>query len=390
MNKPTQIGESRHIPPEVVALLSALQRGEPDVKPLSRLSDHEWMSLLEFCDIAHLTLPLAQLPMDGFPRWVVERLEINLADNAQRFARIKEIYREAADALNRSGVEHIVIKGFTQAPDYVASPRLRAQSDFDLLCRPVQIGAAQAALEAIGYRDTQSAKDFRADHVPALVRHTEWIWKGNPFDPEMPLGIDLHFCLWNEQAMRFSVPVDEFWNRRITRTVEDLTFPALHPVDQLGYLALHILRNILRGEWIVNLVRELAVFLHVHARDDLFWESWSEMHAGSLQSSEAIAFYYARAWFGCTMHPQVENAIADLSATQLHLLSRTSMSGIENMFRKNKDSVWLHMTFLASARDRGTILKRVFIPARVSSIDSPAVLTRNKRRVQSTSNRWGQ
>jgi MFS family permease len=114
------------------------------------------------------------------------------------------------------------------------------------------------------------------------------------------------------------------------------------------------------------------------------------MHPASLQSFEAIAFYYARAWFGCAVHPLVENAIANLSATQLHLLSRTSMTGLENMFRKNKDSVWLHMTFLTSVRDRGTILKRAFIPASVSSIDSPAVLTRNKRRVQSTGSRWRQ
>ncbi|WP_263366665.1 MFS transporter [Edaphobacter bradus] len=390
MNAPARdIEKIAHVPHEVAALLSALRLSDPDLAPLRRLSDDEWKSLLAFCDIAHLALPLAQLSMDGFPCWVVERLQTNLADNAQRFERIKDVYREAAEALHGSGVEHIVIKGFTQAPNYVASPRLRSQSDLDLFCPPGQVAAAQAALEAIGYSSAQSPRDGRADHVPALVRPGKWEWKGNPYDPEMPLGIDLHFYLWNEPAALFSVPVNGFWERRVTRAVEGLTFSALHPVDQLGYLALHILRNILRGDWIIHLVRELAVFLHAHASDDVFWAKWAEMHDASLRAFEGIAFYYARDWFGCELHLQAENAIASLHPSQLQWLNRFSSTGLENMFRQNKDAVWLHMTFLSSARERGTILKRAFFPAQISSVDSPAVQTRNKRRVQSNGNhRW--
>ena len=387
MSGPTKrIEELAHVPPEVSALLSALHLSEPRMEPLTRLCHQEWASLLEFCDIAHLTLPLAQLPMGSFPCWVAERLRTNLADNAQRFDRLKAIYTEVVGAFGCAGIEYINLKGFTQAPDYVSSPRLRPQSDFDFFCQQEQVDAAQAALEAIGYRAIKATRDRRDDHVPTLVRRGDWQWRGNPFDPEMPPAIDLHFCLWNEQAMLFSVPLDEFWNRQVSRTVEGLVLPSLHPVDHLGYLALHILRNILRGEWIVNHVRELAAFLHNHAHDDLFWRDWSELHDDSLQSFEAIAFYYARAWFGCAMHAQVENAIERLRSDQFHLLSRITTTGIENMFRKNKDSVWLHMTFLASRRDRWTILKRASIPSSISPINSPAVLTRNKRRVQSNGN----
>ena len=70
------------IQPEVTALLRALQLGKPDTTFLEKLSEKEWTSLLEFCNIAHLTLPLAQLPMKKFPYWVVERLRTNLAGNA--------------------------------------------------------------------------------------------------------------------------------------------------------------------------------------------------------------------------------------------------------------------------------------------------------------------
>lgn len=384
-----RIAKVPHIPSEVVALLSALHLGEPDLEPLSRLSKEQWVSLIDFCDIAHLTLPLAQLHTNHFPEWVRERLSTNLADNAMRFEKTRETYREVDEALHSAGVEYILIKGFTQAPDYVVSPKLRAQADFDIVCTPDQIETAQAALEAIGYCPYQSKIDRRADHMPTLVRHRGEKWKGNAFDPDIPLGIDLHFCLWNEKALRFSIPVDDFWKRRVFRTIDGLTFPALHPVDHFGYLALHILRNILRGDWVIHLVRELAVFLHAHARDDSFWTEWTELHDSQLRSFEAFAFYYARAWFGCSLHPQVDEAISSLQPTQLHLLSRTSVTCLENIFRRNKDSIWLHMTLLSSVRNKRAMLARTFIPSSVSSINSPAVLTRNNRLIQpKSSSRW--
>lgn len=377
------------MPSEVVALLSGLHLSEPDINPLEQLSKEQWTDLIAFCDIAHLTLPLAQLATNDFPEWVRKRLSTNLMDNAQRFERLRATYCEIDETLRLAGVEHVVIKGFTQAPDYVASPRLRGQSDFDIVCLPEQIEIAQAALERVGYQPYQLKKDSRADHVPTLVRHRGAKWKGNPFDPDIPLGVDLHFCLWNEPAMRFSIEVDDFWKRRTTRTVEGLTFPTFHPVDQLGYLTLHILRNILRSEWIIHLVRELAGFLHSHANDNSFWTEWTELHDSQLRSYEAIAFYYAREWFGCSLHPLVEETIASLRPIQLHLLSRTARTGLEHMFRQNKDSIWLHMTLLSSLQTKGATLVRTFIPSSVSSVSSPAVLTRNKRHIQPKSNsRW--
>ncbi|MGA2170443.1 MAG: hypothetical protein ABSG62_19795, partial [Terracidiphilus sp.] len=90
-------------------MLSALQLSRPETTPLKQLSDQEWTSLLAFSDLAHLTLKIAQLPMTGFPHWVIERLKTNLADNARRFDRVKATYREAAEALKQAGAEHVVI-----------------------------------------------------------------------------------------------------------------------------------------------------------------------------------------------------------------------------------------------------------------------------------------
>jgi len=377
------------IPREVTALIAALQLREPDTTPLQRLDDHEWASLLTFCDLAHLTLPLAQLPGSGFPSWVAERLRTNVADNTLRFDRMKATYKEAAESLNKAGVDHIMIKGFTQAPDYVKDPRFRAQSDIDLYCPPEMIESARTALQSIGYKSDERFDYRRADHVPTMVRLGNWQWRGNPFDPEMPLSLELHFCLWNQAVSLFPIPeVDGFWERRTTRIIDGLSFSCLSPVDHLGYLTLHILRNnLLARDWVLHHVRELANFLHSRANDDAFWKIWSDTHSPSLRSFEAIAFYYARAWFGCDLHQLAENEIASLSSMRQRWLHRFTGSTLESMFHQNKDSVWLHLSFLTSPGTKIALLKRVFVPSHISSINSPAVKFENRRsRTSNTTN----
>ncbi|MFZ0303678.1 MAG: nucleotidyltransferase family protein [Terracidiphilus sp.] len=369
------------IPLEVKALIIALQLGEPDTSLLKRLSDDEWTKLFAFAKIANLTLPLALLPMEGFPHWVVERLITNLADNALRFNRVKATYREAAEALERAGVEHIVIKGFTQSPDYVADPRLRLQNDIDFFCPPDSIKAAHGALTAIGYEPSSIGFFASSDHDATLVRQGGWEWRGNSFDPEMPLSMELHFCLWNQRVSHIGIPdVDLFWKRRTMREVGGLTFPCLNSADHFGYIALHILRNLFLRDWIVHLVRELAAFLHLRADDDIFWRLWLETHSPSLRTFEAIAIYYARAWFRCRLHPLVALEIDRLSLARRSWLQSFSYSAIEHMFERNKDSLWLQLTFIASRREQWKVVKRALIPtpAAIVSINSPVVRLRNK------------
>ena len=104
---------------------------------------------------------------------------------------------------------------------------------------------AQSALIKIGYLPVEGSDDH-ADHLPAMIRTGEWQWRGNAYDPEMPPGIELHFCLWNPRVSLIDMPeVDHFWERRVVRRLGKMEFCALHPVDQLGYLALHIVRGVL-------------------------------------------------------------------------------------------------------------------------------------------------
>jgi|SRR5579871_2867438 len=373
------------VPRAVAALIRALHLREPDIASLAQLEDHEWGILLAFCDLGHLTLSLAQLPKDGFPSWVVERLKTNVADNALRFERVKATYREAAEALDRAGVNHVAIKGFTQAPDYVEDPRLRAQSDLDLYCPPEMIESARIALEAIGYTPNNNEQSYAfADHDRTMIRMGDWQWRGNPFDPEMPLSIELHFCLWNESVSYFHITgVDAFWGRRTMRAIEGFTFASLSPIDHLGYLALHILRNIFLRDTILHHVYELAGFLHRHAEDDVFWKSWTETHDASLRTFEAIAFYYAQVWFGCDLNPRVKSSIESLSPLQQQWLHRFVTFPVEGMAHMNKDFLWLQLSFLRSTRAKLRLLKRTLIPTHFAHIHAPLVGLTSERAMQS-------
>jgi Uncharacterised nucleotidyltransferase len=382
--RPYPIGNgtvSPRIPCEVAALLDALQLEGSNTDTLLVLDDSEWLRLLEFCDLAHLALPLSQVNMAGFPAWVVDRLEQNVRDNAARFERVKAAYVEAATAMGRATVSHVVLKGFAQVPDYVKEARLRSQSDIDVYCPPEHLEKAQAALIKIGYRP-DGAADQHSDHLPGFTRPGAWKWRGNAYDPEMPPSIELHFCLWNPRASLIEIPeVERFWDRRVSRRMGNLEFYSLHPVDQLGNLALHILRGVLTGDWVVHHVLELATFLHNRTRDVEFWSQWYEMHSGNLRSLEALVFGLARNWFSCAFPEVVRVEVDRLPPGQQRWLRGFGGAPLEVMFRHNKDGRLLQLLLTRSRTSRQSVLRKAIFPSRVPGPNAPAVRIRYRRAV---------
>jgi hypothetical protein len=362
-----------NLPKEVEALFAALQLRGGQSEQLQRLNDSEWKSLLSFCEMSYLTFPLLKVEHSGFPGWVVEQLERSAADNARRFERIKATYIEVATALEKSGIQYVVIKGFAKCPEYVSDPRLRMQSDIDLYCPGDAIHRARSALSAIGYDPDQTVDYGQADHLPTLFREKDSTWRGSSFDPAMPIPVELHFCLWNEKNTLFPVSnLDDFWERRVTRSLEDFTFPAFCEVDSVGYYALHTLRNLLKGEWIAHDVYELAVFLHRHAEDTSFWATWRAHHDDSLRSMQSIAFCIAKAWFRCDTSPEVDAEIEHLSPAIQNWFQSFVYSPLEMMFYPNKDRVWLHLSLLNSLKEKRSILRKVLFPAKIPPLRTPA------------------
>lgn len=391
--RPYPIGNgtlSPRVPREFAALMDALQFEGANLDTLLMLEDADWHRLLEFCDLAHLSLSLAQMDLTGVPQWVPDRLEQNVSDNSQRFERVGAAYAEAATALLQADVSHLVLKGFAQAPCYVADPRLRFQSDIDLYCLGSQIEAARAALTTIGYSPVEELDYRNADHVPTLSRPGNWRWRGNSYDPEMPPSIELHFTFWNEDVSLIKIPeVQRFWERRVTRNLGKLEFPALSPVDHLGYLALHIVRGILAGDWVIHHVYELATFLHSHVRDAEFWSQWHETHSLNLRRREVIAFCLARSWFSCALPELIRTEADHLSEAQKRWLDRFGGAPLEVMFRRNKDGRLLQLVMADRPGGRQSVLRKTLFPTRIQRLDGPGVSVENRReRVSRSHNRY--
>jgi predicted MFS family arabinose efflux permease len=360
------------IPHYVQALLSALQFRDPNLEALRSLEESEWRELLHFCDLAHLTFPLWRNCADVLPAWVRERMEQNASDNAKRFERIKHIYSEIAAALDDVHVEYLIIKGFAQYPGYVEDPRLRMQSDIDIYCPLESIFRARDQLLTLGYEPPPVLESAPADHLPAMIRRTGWQWRGNAFDPEMPPSVELHFCLWNETHARFAPKgIEEFWSRRVTRHLDDFSFPALDPVDNLGFSALHALRDVLDGDWVLHRIYEIARFLHTNVENKLFWTQWRELHSDLLRSAEAICFCLARDWFACDLPEEVEAAVNSLSPAVRQWLRTFNKSPLEGMFQANKDGVWLHVALLESSRDQRAVIRDALAPMHLPNVGAP-------------------
>ena len=368
------------VPREFAALMDALQLEGANTDGLRLLETEDWHKLLDLCDLAHLTLPLSRVDQTGLPDWVAHRLEVNVADNAQRFELLRAVFMEADAALRHANVPHIVVKGFTQSPAYVSDPRLRMQSDLDIFCPQDKIDAARAALMRIGYISSDIQDYSRADHIPILTRTGTWQWRGNMFDPEMPPSIEIHFCLWNDRVSLIELPeVKRFWDRRVHRRVDDVEFFGLSDVDQLGYFALHIVRGVISGDWIVHHVYELATFLHANAANVEFWNVWLATHSVRLRSLEAIAFDLARKWFSCTCSLIVSTEIERLPNMQKRWLHRFSGAPLEVMFRRNKDGRLLQMLLTETKAARRVALRRALIPTRFVRPGESAVGIRYRR-----------
>jgi len=347
------------------SLLSALQFQNARREDLRRLPDEEWKRVLTDWRVIRLTLPLRQACGDELPAWVRERIDVFCADNALRFERIKSVYSCAAKALEAAGTEHLVIKGFSLWPGYADHPKYRPQSDIDLFCPSEAIFRAREALLALGYTSTLQRGQGSTEHLPVLTPPDSWIWRGNHFDPDIPISLELHFTWWDTANQRIHPQgFEDFWPRRIRREIDGFSFPALDPVDNLGYTALNLLRGLLLSALAAEQVYGLARFLHSHADDSQFWERWRQLHPDSLRRLEAISFRLASQWFACRLSDQAQEEVNRLPLHVREFFRHFSKATLSPSFNSRKDGMWLHLDLLESKADKSAIFLQRILPVR--------------------------
>jgi len=347
-------------------VLDALHFSSPEPAGLAKLSDEEWKKALTFSDRAQLTLPLGLTSRAYLPEWVGRRIDQNLANNAERWCRAKIAFQELASAFEAEGLEFVVVKGFSHCPHFIDDPRHRWQSDFYLLFPEDQVPRARDLTASLGYEPVSGFERHPIDHLPVMIRKTGWQWRGDFFDVEMPLAVELHFRLWDERTERFGPKgLNEFWTRRQKRELDGLRFTALHPVDALAHSALHLLRHLLRGGLRPSHVYELASCLHRNSEDHCLWNAWLEWHPDSLRRLEAIACAIAQRWFDCRMPATVLQQVESLPSNIARWLEMYCSSALAGIFHSNKDELWLHWSLLDSPGDRLHVLRRRLLPGQL-------------------------
>jgi predicted MFS family arabinose efflux permease len=364
-------------------LLDALRFRETRQETFRDVADYRWINVLSSWSSARLALALRQDRDDDLPDWVRSWIDTYLSDTALRFDRIKAAYSTVAKALNEANADHLVIKGFSLWPDYTVDPRFRPQGDIDLYCPPESILRARDALLALGYTPNLKQERLPKDHLCTMMPQTNWERSENLFDPDLPICFELHFCWWNESIMRFCpTGLDQFWTRRVSQRLEDISYPGLDSADNLAYTALNILRDRLLGVPAAEQVYGLARFLHLHANDRDFWATWRNLHDDSLRRLEITSFRLAAESFDCSLSEEVWEEIHSSAAGVQAWFREFSKPSFSARFDRRKDGVWLHANFVDSVRDKASVVLRGLLSIPISMPTFVAVVGADRQSTQ--------
>ena len=345
-------------------LLDALRFQNSRKEMLRQVRDDEWQRVLSDWHVARLTLPLRQVCGDELPAWVREQIDVSIAKTGLRFERIKSTYARVAKALEHENVPHLVIKGFSLWPGYTEHPKYRPQSDIDLYCPPADVFCARDCLLALGYQTQHPrGKQFGSEHLPGLLQPHSWVWRGDYFDPNIPISFELHFSWWDSLTTRIHPKgFEDFWPRREQRDIDGIRYTGLAPVDNLGYTAINLLRTILKAFPPAEQLYGLGRFLHLHADDHVFWKQWRGLHPESLRRLQAISFCLAQDWFACRLSDEAQDEVNRLPSPIRKFLSHFSDSMRTPRYITTKDGLWLHLDLLQSSKDRAAVFFQRMVP----------------------------
>lgn len=357
---------SARLPRGPAAVLASLHMCDPRPDALAALTDAGWRRALEFADSSQLTLALGRAAPDGLPPWLAGRIAQDAARNRLRLGSAQELYRALDARLRTAGIPYLALKGLAHCQEFGTPAESRVQYDIDLYVPPDSVTRAGKEVTALGFEPLAETGRVPTDHLPTYIRRTGWEWRGDYFDPAIPLAVELHYQFWNQPVERLPVPdVEHFWERRTTHPIAGIDIPVLCPPDALGYAALHLLRHVLRGSARPFHVYELAGFLAGHAADDAFWRHWRSLHSPSFRRLQAVTFRLAAEWFGCELAAIPAQEIAALPLPTQAWFREFALSPATALFHAQKDELWLHLSLLDRRRDKLAAARRRLFPVNV-------------------------
>jgi Uncharacterised nucleotidyltransferase len=350
------LGAPRHI----VAALELLQIHGSSGDLLSLLTEVERRRFSEWCDVRQLTLILPNVSGQRLPPWAAEPILEKACRYELRFQRLKRELFEIVGALDNAGLEFVMLKGLSHAPALSPEARLRAQGDIDLWLRGSSVYKARDVLSSLGY---VPLLESRSRHLAPMGRPSHWRWRGDLFDPEMPVSVELHHELWSEQVEYIAAPdLQQFWDRKKLRDFDGHNIHVLCHEDLLGFAALHLLLHLLHGELPLQRAWEIARFLDNHVNAESFWRSWRSLHSPALRELETPVFYLVSDWFHCRSNPSLAADFQRLPRMVKRWLERYPLAPLTREWTPNKSEVWLHLALITDRRRKLNVLLRRLVP----------------------------
>ncbi len=358
-------------PQHILAGIELLQFQGPSTHRLACLAEAERHRFLQWCDDRQLTLLLSHVCGALLPAWVTASALQRTARYELRFERLKLELFEIVDAFNAAGVEFVMLKGLSHAPAFTPDARLRAQGDIDLWLIGSSVYKGRDVLRSLGYVPLLESK---SRHLSPMGRPSNWQWRGDMFDPEMPISVELHYELWNEHGEYISVPgLEQFWSRKQLRNFDGRDINVLCDADLLGFAALHFLLHLLHGDLPLQRAWEIATFLETHAGDECFWTSWRSSHPDALRELEISIFYIVTKWFGYRLRQELRADVQQLPAKVKSWLAEFSLAPLARDWAPNKSEIWLHLAFIRKRFDKARVLFRRLLPASMPGFVDRAV-----------------
>ncbi len=280
-----------------------------------------------------------------------------------RFKRLKQQLFEIVEAFNEAGLEFVMLKGLSHAPAFTPDARLRAQGDIDLWLIGPSVYKGQAVLRSLGY---VPQLDSKSRHLSPMSRPSTWRWRGDLFDSEMPVSVELHYELWSEKTEYIAVPeLNRFWDRKQVRDFDGHNINILCDADLLGFASLHLLLHLLHGDLPLQRAWEVARFLDTHVTDESFWRSWRASHPAALRQLETSAFYLVTSWFGCRARKELGTDVERLPVGVKSWLKTFSLAPITREWASNKSETWLHLALIRKRKNKARVLFRRLLPTSV-------------------------
>ena len=316
------------VPGYAVALLEALRFNNADCGGLEKLDHSEWQKLLALCDASQLTLLLRQLCRPSLPDWVRTRVDNDYEKNAQRFQRLKAAVFEIANSLSDRSIPFALLKGFAHSPDFTPDPLVRAQGDIDIWCLPNDVRNAQNALLELGYKPYGLSK---GRHLDPMIRETEWQWRGDYFAVDLPIPIDLHYQLWDEEMECIPGPPEtELWGRCLfaERTANRFRCSRYRMFRFRG-TAFHDAPAARRCSPSSRLGDR--PFPSEPCRGRRAVVGWRDLYTADVRIPQVISFALANQWFGCRLPALISDEISALPDDVLLWMRHYGASPIEGL-----------------------------------------------------------